>query len=75
MSEVETEERVFRVPLQFIKPLPFNTTAIGTKEEEMLYGEMKRPDGPEKIDPIILRDLHLRRSMSAKMRTHGSSTR
>ncbi|MEM2778306.1 MAG: hypothetical protein QXH00_06420 [Candidatus Jordarchaeales archaeon] len=57
MSEVETEERVFRVPLQFIKPLPFNTTVIGTKEEEMLYEEMKRPDGPEKIDPIILRRL------------------
>lgn len=57
MSEVETEERVFRVPLQFIKPLPFNTTAIGTKEGEMLHEEMKRPDGPEKIDPIILRRL------------------
>ncbi len=55
MSERETGERVVQIPLQFIKPLPFNTTVIGSKEEHMLHEEMKRPDGPERIDPIIVR--------------------
>jgi len=57
MSEEETSERVVRVPLQFIKPLPFNTTVIDEKAESMLREEMKRPEGPEKVDPIILRKL------------------
>ncbi|MEM3719546.1 MAG: ParB/RepB/Spo0J family partition protein [Candidatus Bathyarchaeia archaeon] len=57
MSEGETEERIVQVPLQFIKPLPFNTTVIDAKEKHMLHEEMKKPDGPLRIDPIILRRL------------------
>lgn len=57
MSERETEERIVQVPLQFIKPLPFNTTVIGDREWRLLYEEMKKPHGPERIDPIILRRL------------------
>lgn len=57
MSEGEVAERIVQVPLQFIKPLPFNTTVIDPKEERMLREEMKRPDGPYRIDPIVLRRL------------------
>lgn len=57
MSEKETQERIIQVPLQFIKRLPFNTTVISEKERRMLHEEMKRPDGPKKIDPILLRRL------------------
>lgn len=58
MNEEETDEKIYLVPLENIKPLSFiNFTFISETEENMLLEEMRGPDGPFRIDPILLRPL------------------
>jgi hypothetical protein len=55
LAEEESKEKIVLVPLQYVKPLPFNVTVIGRKEEDMIRKEMLQADGLYKIDPILLR--------------------
>jgi ParB family chromosome partitioning protein len=70
VREKETEERIVLVPLQFIKPLPLNVTAIGREEDEMLRTEMTRIEskGLYKIDPILIRRMTPKEIQEAKQK-------
>lgn len=70
VKEKETEEKIVLVPLQFIKPLPLNVTAIGREEDEMLRTEMTRIEskGLYKIDPILIRKMTPKEIEEAKQK-------
>ena len=54
----ESEEKIVLLPLNTIRPAPFNLTLIQPREEEMLRDEMRlESKGLEKIDPILVRRL------------------
>jgi len=54
----ESEEKIVLLPLNEIRPAPFNLTLIGPHEEDMLREEMRlESKGLEKIDPILVRRL------------------
>jgi len=54
----ESEEKIFLIPLDEIRPARFNLTLMGAKEEEMLREEMRfESKGLKAIDPILVRRL------------------
>ena len=58
MSERESEEKIVLLPLNAIRPAPFNLTLMQPHEEDMLREEMRlESKGLEKIDPILVRRL------------------